>query len=88
MKTTLIKESLRFVVPSVCTQCAIFLFTIIDGIFVGRGVGTDALGAVNLALPYMMVLSAIYMLIAACLYSALNKHISKIIVLLDEDTKS
>lgn len=48
--------------PSVCSQCAIFLFTVVDGIFVGRGVGTDALGAVNLALPYMMVLSAFYML--------------------------
>ena len=39
------KKALRFVLPSVCSQCAIFLFTIVDGVFVGRGVGTDALGA-------------------------------------------
>lgn len=44
------------------SQCAFFLFTIVDGIFVGRGVGTDALGAVNLAQPLVMVIGAVFML--------------------------
>ena len=34
-----------------------FILTIIDGMFVGNGVGTDALGAVNLALPFVMIIS-------------------------------
>lgn len=34
-----------------------FILTIIDGMFVGNGVGTDALGAVNLALPFVMIIN-------------------------------
>ncbi|MFW6676776.1 MATE family efflux transporter [Lacrimispora sp. AGF001] len=57
-----LKNVLKIVIPTVFSQCAIFLFTIIDGIFVGRGVGTDALGAVNMALPFMMIIAAAYLL--------------------------
>ena len=39
-----------------------FLFTIVDGIFVGRGVGTNALGAVNLVMPFVMVVNALFQL--------------------------
>lgn len=62
MRSTQLNNVLKFVIPTVFSQCAIFLFTIVDGIFVGHGVGTDALGAVNMALPFMMILSAVYML--------------------------
>ncbi len=40
-----------------------FLFTVVDGIFVGRGVGTNGLGAVNLVLPFTMIVAALFMLI-------------------------
>lgn len=49
MKESRAKIILKYVLPTVLSQCAFFLFTIVDGIFVGRGVGTDTLGAVNLA---------------------------------------
>lgn len=62
MKSPQLKNVLKIVIPTVFSQCAIFLFTIIDGIFVGRGVGTDALGAVNMALPFMMIIAAAYLL--------------------------
>ena len=62
MNSNQFKNVLKFVVPTVFSQCAIFLFTIIDGIFVGRGVGTDALGAVNMALPFVMIITAFYMM--------------------------
>ncbi len=52
------KTILKYVLPTVLSQCAFFLFAIIDGIFVGHGVGTDALGAVNLAQPFVMVVGA------------------------------
>jgi len=42
---------------------SIFLYTVVDGIFVGRGVGQDALGAVNIAFPYVMIFTAVVMLI-------------------------
>lgn len=62
METSRIKTVMKFVLPTILSQCAFFLFTIVDGIFVGRGVGTDALGAVNLALPFTMILGGIFML--------------------------
>lgn len=62
MQSTRLKTVLNYLVPTVLSQCAFFLFTIIDGIFVGNGVGTDALGAVNMALPYILILGAVFML--------------------------
>ena len=62
MKESRAKLILKYVLPTILSQCAFFLFTIVDGIFVGHGVGTDALGAVNLAQPLVMVIGAVFML--------------------------
>lgn len=56
------KKLLQYVAPTILGNCAYFLFTIIDGIFVGQGIGTDALGAINLVWPFVMVLNAFVML--------------------------
>lgn len=56
------RNLLKYVVPTVLGNCCFFLFTIIDGIFVGHGIGTDALGAVNLAMPFVMAVNALFML--------------------------
>lgn len=56
------KNILKYVIPTILSQCAFFLFTIIDGIFVGNGVGADALGAVNLSSPLVMIIGATFML--------------------------
>ncbi len=44
------------------TNVCYFLFTIIDGLFVGNGVGETALGAVNVAMPFTMIVMALGML--------------------------
>lgn len=62
MKDSRSKRILKYVLPTILSQCAFFLFTIIDGIFVGHGVGADGLGAVNLAQPLVMVIGAAFML--------------------------
>ena len=62
MKESRAKLILKYVLPTILSQCAFFLFTIIDGIFVGHGVGPDGLGAVNLAQPLVMVIGAAFML--------------------------
>ncbi len=56
------KNLIKYVVPTILSSVSYFLFTIIDGIFVGQGVGTDALGAVNIAFPFVMVVCASFML--------------------------
>ena len=62
MKDSRAKLIFKYVFPTILSQCAFFLFTIVDGIFVGHGVGADGLGAVNLAQPLVMVIGAAFML--------------------------
>ena len=57
-----IKNVAQYVIPTMLGSMCFFLFTIIDGIFVGHGVGTNALGAVNLVMPFVMVINALFML--------------------------
>lgn len=54
----------KYIIPAMISNAAFFVLTIVDGIFVGNGVGTDALGAVNLAIPYVMIVGAISALFA------------------------
>lgn len=56
------KLLVRYVMPTVLSQLSIFLFTIVDGVFIGRGVGGNGLGAVNLVFPFVMLFMALNML--------------------------
>lgn len=62
MAKTRNQNIIKYVIPTMLGSVCFFLFTIIDGIFVGHGVGTDALGAVNLVMPFVMVVNALFML--------------------------
>ena len=57
------KTLFKYVAPSILSMLSVMLFTIIDGIFTGRGAGTDALGAVNIAFPYVMFFTAFVLLV-------------------------
>lgn len=58
------KHLLGYVFPAIIGQVAFSLFTIIDGIFVGQGVGENALGAINIINPFIMIVNALYVLIS------------------------
>lgn len=58
------KNLRKYIIPSMISNAAFFVLTIVDGIFVGNGVGTDALGAVNIAIPFVMIIGAIAALFA------------------------
>lgn len=47
------------VAPAILANACVFLFSVVDGIFVGQGAGMQALGAVNLALPYVLIVQAL-----------------------------
>lgn len=68
------KTLIKYVVPSILSNACIFLLTIVDGIFVGNGVSSDALGAVNIAMPMVMIATAVNMLttIGGCAISAIR----------------
>lgn len=50
METSRKKVIFQNVGPAVLSNACVFLFSVVDGIFVGNGAGSQALGAVNLAL--------------------------------------
>lgn len=58
------REFIRFVIPAVVSMVVTSLYSIVDGIFVGRGVGEQALAAVNIAYPLVMLHIALAMLVA------------------------
>lgn len=47
------------VAPAILANACVFLFSVVDGIFVGHGAGIDALGAVNIALPFVLIVQAL-----------------------------
>ncbi|MDO4351376.1 MAG: MATE family efflux transporter [Eubacteriales bacterium] len=56
------KNVFQYVVPTMLSNVCFFLFTVVDGIFVGNGIGTNGLGAVNIVLPFTMIVAALFML--------------------------
>lgn len=45
--------------PAILSNACVFLFSVVDGIFVGNGAGNQALGAVNIALPFVLLAQAL-----------------------------
>ena len=57
------KQNLKkYVLPAMLSNASFFILTIVDGMFVGNGVGIDALVAVSIATPYVMIVGAISVL--------------------------
>lgn len=55
----MIREFFKYAVPSALAMFVSSLYTIIDGIFVGQGVGDSALAAVNIVMPFTIMLFGI-----------------------------
>ena len=58
------KTFLHYVIPSVSAMVLFSAYTIVDGIFVSKGVGELALAGVNIALPFINVLSGTAILLS------------------------
>ena len=54
----------RLAIPSMITMAFSALYQIADGLFVGRFIGEDALAAVNLIMPFIMMVFAFSSMIA------------------------
>lgn len=59
-----LKLFIRCAVPAVVTSVFGALYSVVDGIFVGRYLGEDALAAINLIMPVIMIVEAISNMIA------------------------
>lgn len=58
------KTLLHYILPSAGGLCVTYLYNIVDGIFVGQGVGPLALAAVNITVPFITTLVALSSLFA------------------------
>lgn len=61
---TLLSNFLRFIIPSILAQWVFTLYTIVDGIFVAKGVSEVALTAVNISMPFTTALFSVSILFA------------------------
>ncbi|HSH36682.1 MATE family efflux transporter [Schnuerera sp.] len=63
-KSQLTKKFFKYLIPSVTAMWFFSIYTMVDGIFVGKGVGPIALAAVNLSMPYINGVFAISLLLS------------------------
>lgn len=56
------RKLIQYVIPLMLSSVCFFLFAIVGGVFIGHGVGTDGLGAINLVMPFVMVVNVLFML--------------------------
>lgn len=56
---TLKRQFAEYIIPSIAAQLVFTLYTMVDAIFVARGVGARALAGVNISAPFVTVLFAI-----------------------------
>lgn len=71
------KNVIKYVVPTILSNVCIALFTIVDSIFVGQGVGTDALGALNLIGPFILAANSLMALLNIGGATIMAIHIGK-----------
>lgn len=53
------KKLFRFVLPSILTMIVTSIYSVVDGFFVSNCVGKNAFAAVNIVIPFLIILSAI-----------------------------
>lgn len=61
---SLYQKFLRYALPSVLAMWVFTIYTMVDGLFVARGVGEMALAAVNIAMPFINTIFALALWIA------------------------
>lgn len=54
------RKLLRFTLPSVIMMACTSIYGVVDGVFVSNFVGSDAFAAVNLIMPFLMMLGAVF----------------------------
>lgn len=79
----MVKQFLSYAIPSALAMCIASLNTIIDGIFLGNGIGDQALGAVNIVMPITIVFFGLSTMIAVGGGALISKYFGA-----NEDEKS
>lgn len=67
----------KYFIPTLLGMLSISAVTAIDGIFVGHGVGSDGIAAINICIPLYMVLSGIGLMAGAGCSVVASIHLAK-----------
>ncbi|MGL5616698.1 MAG: MATE family efflux transporter [Sarcina sp.] len=67
----------KFVLPTIIMMAFMSLYTIVDGIFVSRYVGGEALAAMNIILPVPSIIWAITIMFATGSSAIISKHLGE-----------
>ena len=68
---------IRFTMPAIIMMIVTLIYGVIDGIFVSNFVGSDALAAVNLIMPVLMILGSIGFMIGTGGSALISKTIGE-----------
>lgn len=71
----MLSNYLKYAIPSAFAMLISALYTIVDGMFVGQGVGDNALAAVNIVLPFTVMLTGIANMMAVGGGALVSKNI-------------
>ena len=63
-KTDIKRQFFKFLMPSVSAMWVFSIYTMVDGMFVGKGVGPTALAAVNISMPFINAVFGISLLLS------------------------
>ena len=80
LKSDVKRKFFSYALPSVAAMWVYTIYTMVDGMFVARGVGTTALAAVNIAMPFINTAFALGILFAvgastrASIYKGQGNH--------------
>ena len=77
MSKSLFKQFLRYLGPSVVAMWVFSLYTIVDGIFVSKGVGELALASVNISMPFINFVFAISVLFSTGASTVIAMYLGK-----------
>ncbi len=59
IKQDLVREYLKYIVPTMLTFTLVSIYSIVDGVFVGHAVGDAGLAGVNVAYPLVQLMAAV-----------------------------
>ncbi|MFR7364554.1 MAG: MATE family efflux transporter [Terrisporobacter sp.] len=77
MNKNLLKQFLRYLCPSVMAMWVFSLYTIVDGMFVSKGVGELALASVNISMPFINFVFALSVLFSTGASTIIAMYLGK-----------
>lgn len=73
----IVRQFIKYLVPSVSAMWFFSIYTMVDGMFVGRGVGATALAAVNISMPFINAIFSLALLISVGASTLIAFHLGE-----------